>query len=363
MDVQSYKTALAHFNECLRLDPYYMEAYYYRAQVRENMGDSRGALTDFNIYLESKPQNTEALFSRAMLRYQYSQWAMAREDFLKLLNAPRGETRSVFFATDRESGNPIITTQSNMKPSILNYLGLVDSKMKNYARAIKYLDSAIRLDQSNAEFFINRGWAYQEMRDTLKATEDYQKALALNTDSSLARYNLAVLSAKKGNLKEVELLLTEAIERSPQSATYHTGRAINYTAQGDLVKALADYNASIHLDNSNADAWLRRGIIKQKMKDLNGALADYTQSLKLKDDNEKVWMCRGNLMMELKRMKEAIEDFTIASTLKPEFGLAYYSRAIAYQRDGHLKDACDDLKRAQDLGTTIDAKMKAIVCK
>src|ERR1041385_2464389 len=102
MDAQNYKTALAHFNECLRLDPYYMEAYYLRAQVRENMGDSRGALTDFNIYLESKPQNTEALFSRAMLRYQYAQWSMAREDFLMLLTSPAGETRSVFFATDRE---------------------------------------------------------------------------------------------------------------------------------------------------------------------------------------------------------------------------------------------------------------------
>src|ERR1043165_6434254 len=135
MDVQSYKTALAHFNECLRLDPYYMEAYFYRAQVRENMGDSRGALTDFNIYLESKPQNTEALFQRAMLRYQYSQWAMAREDFLKLLTVPKGETRSVFFATDRESGTPIVTTQSNMTSSVLNYLGLVDSKMKNFSRA------------------------------------------------------------------------------------------------------------------------------------------------------------------------------------------------------------------------------------
>jgi tetratricopeptide (TPR) repeat protein len=340
-----------------------MEAYYYRAQVRESMGDSRGALTDFNIYLESKPQNTEALFSRAMLRYQYSQWAMAREDFLKLLTAPKGETRSVFFATDRESGNPIVTTQSNMTPSILNYLGLVDSKLKNYLRAVKYLDSAIRLDQKNPEFFINRGWAYQEMRDTTRATEDYQMALALNSESSLARYNLAVLSAKKGNLTEVERLLTEAIEHSPQTAVYHTGRAINFTAQGDLPKALSDYNSSIHLDNSNADVWLRRGSLKQKMKDLSGALADFTQSIKLKDDNEKTWMCRGNLMMELKRVKEAIEDFTIASTLKPEFGLAYYSRAIAHQRGGNLKDACDDLKRAQDLGTAIDEKMKATVCK
>lgn len=363
MDVQSYKTALAHFNECLRLDPYFMEAYYYRAQVRESMGDSKGALTDFNIYLESKPQNTEALFQRAMLRYQYAQWAMAREDFLNLLKSPTGETRSVFFATDRESGNPIVTTQSNMIPSVLNYLGLVDIKLKNFDRAVRYLDSAIRLDQKNPEFFINRGFAKQEMRDTIHATEDYQKALALNAESSVARYNLAVLSAKKGNLKEVEKLLTEAIERSPQDAHYFTGRAINYTAQGDLQKAIVDYNSSIHFDNTNAEVWMKRGLLKQNLKDFNGALADYTQSIKLKDNNEKIWVFRGNLMLEMKRVKEAIEDFTIASTLKPEFGHAYYSRALAYQRSGNLKDACEDLKKAQDLKVPVDAKVKAAICK
>src|SRR5258708_1936322 len=101
MDAESYKTALAHFNECLRIDPYYMEAYYFRAQVRESLGDSRGALTDFSIYLESKPQNTEALFSRALLRYQYKQWAVAREDFLKLLSAPPAETKSIFFTVNK----------------------------------------------------------------------------------------------------------------------------------------------------------------------------------------------------------------------------------------------------------------------
>ncbi|HTH57723.1 MAG TPA: tetratricopeptide repeat protein [Cyclobacteriaceae bacterium] len=363
MDVQSYKTALAHFNECLRLDPYYMEAYYYRAQIRESMGDSKGALTDFNIYLESKPQNTEALFSRAMLRYQYAQWAMAREDFLKLLQSPAGETRSVFFATDRESGNPIVTTQSNMTSSVLNYLGLVDTKMKNFDRAVKYMDSAIRLDQKNPEFYINRGYAFQEMKDTLRATQDYEKALALNPETSLARHNLAVLSAKKGNLKEVERLLTEAIERSPQNALYFTARGINYTAQGDIAKAIADYSTSIHFDNTNPEVWMRRGLLKQKQKDLNGALTDFTQSIKLKDDNEKIWICRGNLMLELKRAKEAVEDFTIACTLKPEFGLAYFSRAIAHQRNGNLKDGCEDLKKAQSLNFPVDEKVKTSICK
>jgi len=363
MDAQSYKTALAHFNECLRLDPYYIEAYFYRAQVRENLSDSKGALTDFSIYLESKPQNTEALFSRAMLRYQQGQWAVAREDFLKLLTSPPGETRSVFFAVDKESGNPIVTTQGNMISTILNYLGLVDIRMKNYKRGVLYLDSAIKLDASNPEFFINRGWARQEMRDTVLATADYQKALALNPEGSLARHNLAVLSAKKGNLKEVENLLTEAIQRDTENANYYTARAINYTAQGDLQKALIDYNSSIRLENANAETWQRRGLIKEKLKDFNGALTDFTQSIKLKDDNEKIWLLRGNLMIELKRVKDAIEDYTIAITHQPEYAAAYYARALANQIAQNLKGACEDLVKAKTLGASIDEKLKSTICK
>ncbi len=363
LDAQSYKTALAHFNECLRLDPYFIEAYYSRAQARESLGDSKGALTDYSIYLESKPQNTEALFSRAQLRYQHKQWAMAREDFLKLLAAPPSETKSIFFAVDKESGSPIITTQSNMTASILNYLGLVDTKMKKYQRAIQYLDSAIKLDPKEAEFYINRGWARQEMLDTVDATFDYQKALMLNPEGSLARHNLAVLSAKKGNLKEVEKLLSEAIERSPEDAHYYTARAINFTAQGDFQKALTDYNSSIRLDNTDAGVWMKRGLVYVQLKDWNSALADYTQSIKLKDDNEKVWLHRGNLMMQMNRVKEAVEDYTIAITHHPEFGLAFYQRAVAKQHLGNLKEACEDLKQALNLNIKVEEKVKLEICK
>jgi len=363
MDAQSYKTALAHFNECLRLDPYFTEAYYSRAHVRESLGDTKGAMTDFSIYLESKPQNTDALFSRALLRYQQAQWATAREDFLQLLTAPPGETKSLFFAIDKESGSPVASTQSNMTSSVLNYLGLVDTKMKDYKRAVQYLDSAIKLDPKNPEFFINRGWARQEMYDTLKAIADYQKALVLNPEGSLARHNLAVLSAKKGNLKEMEKLLTEAIERNPQEAHFYTARAINYTAQGDLTKAMTDYNSSIHLDPNNPDIWLRRGLLKEKTKDLNGALADLTESIKIKDDNAQAWVQRGNLMMKLNRAKDAHEDYTIAITHLPEFGYAYHCRALAQQRLGDLKAACEDMKTAQSFGIKLDTKELSEVCK
>jgi len=363
MDAQNYKTALAHFNECLRIDPYYMDAYYSRAQARESLGDSKGALTDFSIYLEAKPQNTDALFSRAMLRYQYKQWAVAREDFLKLLSAPGGETKSIFFAPDKEGGAAIATTQSNMTATILNYLGMVDTKLKNYKSAVHFLDSAIKLQSKNAELYVNRGWAHQEMLDTVLATADYQKALALNAEGSLARYNLATFSAKKGNLKEGEKLLTEAIERNPEAPLFYVARAINFTAQGDYPKALQDYNAAIPLDLADPYVWMRRGLLKVMLKDLNGALADYTQSIKLKDDNEKVWVYRGDLMMQFGKVNDAIEDYTIALTHQPEYGMAYYHRGMAWQRAGNLKEACQDLKQAQNLKITVDQKWVAISCK
>jgi tetratricopeptide (TPR) repeat protein len=363
MDAQSDKTALAHLNECLRINPYFMDAYYLRAQVRESLGDSKGALTDFNIYLEARPRDTDAMFSRALLRYQYKQWAMARQDFLKLLVSPPSETKSIFFAVDKESDTPVMSTQSNITSTILNYLGLIDTKMKNYARAVSYLDSAVHLDPKNAEFFINRGWARQSMLDTVRALADYQQALTLNAEGSLARHNIAVLSAKKGNLKEVERLLTEAIERSPDDAHYYTARAINYTAQGDMQKALADYGSALHYDPADADLWLRRGMLKFKMKDFNGALEDYTQSIKLKDDNEKTWVQRGDLMMAMNRVKEAIEDYTIAITHTPDFGHAYYQRALAHQKGGENKAACQDMKQAQTLNVKVDDELKNKICK
>jgi tetratricopeptide (TPR) repeat protein len=165
----SYKTALAHFNECLRLNAYYMEAYYSRAMTREKLGDAKGALTDYNIYLESKPKDSEALFTRGLLRYQYGQWAMAREDFLAILSNPPTETNTVFYATGKENGNAVTTMRSQgMKPMMYNYLAMVDTKMKNYKRAKLYLDSAIQINKQEQEYFINRAYTFQMLGDTTR---------------------------------------------------------------------------------------------------------------------------------------------------------------------------------------------------
>ena len=41
---KAYKTALAHFNECLRLDPYFWDAYHSRGSTKEKLGDPKGEI-------------------------------------------------------------------------------------------------------------------------------------------------------------------------------------------------------------------------------------------------------------------------------------------------------------------------------
>ncbi|HRI80285.1 MAG TPA: hypothetical protein PLR06_12195 [Cyclobacteriaceae bacterium] len=57
LEKREYFSAQAHFNECLRIDPHYAEAYRLRGITREHLGERAKALTDYNIYVDLKPNN------------------------------------------------------------------------------------------------------------------------------------------------------------------------------------------------------------------------------------------------------------------------------------------------------------------
>lgn len=362
---RSYKTALAHFTECLRLEPYFMQAYFSRAQVREALGDKQGALTDYNIFLESNPDDKEALFSRAVSRFEYGQWAVAKEDFLKLLKLPTGiETNTVFFQSQKgdDGVSKAFSAGNNLRPMFYDYLGQIELKLKNYAQATVCFDSAIQLAPDQYNFYLSRGLAHQQAGDTTKARSDFEKVLQLDSDNSLARHNLALL---KGNqpTAETERMLTEAITANPKLPYSYAERGLLLLNAGNYIGALSDYNEAIKLEPDNYDYYLNRGLIKEQSKDFTGALTDYKQVITLKPEYEKGWLSHGNVMVKLNRFKEAVEDYTAAITYYPEYGLAFYNRAQALHRLGKMAEACNDLKKAKELGINISTKVETTLCK
>lgn len=362
---KEYITANAHFTECIRLNPLFADAYRARAIVREHLGENAKALTDYNVYVDLNPLDAEALFSRAVLRFDAKQFLLARQDFLNLLTLPKGETNTVYFAQEQfdDSKGKILTAQRNTKDHIYNYLGLIETTIPRYDKAIEWLDSAIKVAPDNPSYWVNRGIARQGKKDNAGAVADYNQALVLDPENSLALHNMADLQTQLGNKDTSEKLIDASIEKNKNLPYPRAERAYQRLQKGDLKGALEDYDEVVKLEPKNPDNYINRGIVKEKLKDLPGAAIDFAKAIELDEKNQKAWMEHGNIMTKEKKWKEALEDYDVAIKLEPKYGLAYYNRAIVHQSTGQNKPACDDIKSAEKLGVKIDPRLREKVCK
>jgi tetratricopeptide (TPR) repeat protein len=359
----NYKLALDYFNECLKENPGFTDAYFTRGATREQLRDLAGANTDYNIYLELKPDQPEALLCRATVRYQLGLYEQAKADFLKLLTLPAGETETIFFnqSASATGGNQIITAQGSIKPQILNYLGLVETKLGHYKEAIVWLDSAIALRQKESDYFVNRGIAKEGIGDTTAAMQDYTTALSLRPDHSVALHNVAVLKRKQGVATDSDL--EKAIESDSSMLYPYLERGYQRMEGGYYKGALEDYDRALEIEAKNPEIWLNRGHVKEKLNDLKGAYADYTKAIELDEKFDKAWLNRGNVLSKQGRIEDAIQDYTVAITFNPEYAAAFYNRAIARQKLKQMTEACEDLQKAESLGQAVMEKAKKEICK
>jgi len=359
-----FAEALPLFDKTLQETPGNLEAYLLRAATREQLNDLAGANTDYSIFLESYPDHADALYSRAQVLFRLGMYAQAKDDFNKLLTLNPGETTTVYFNTSASvSGkNQVMTMQGPMQAQLYNYLGMCETKLKNYKTAIHWLDSAIRLQSKDADYYVNRGIAREGLKDST-AVEDYQRALKINPQHTVALHNMAILKRTQGNQDASRDQLEAAIESDSSMLYPYLERATQRMEGGYYKGALEDYDKALTINDKDPRIWMNRGLVKEKLNDLKGAFSDYTQAIELDDKYDRAWLNRGNVLNKQSRYKEAIEDYTIVLLYNAESAAAYYNRAIARQKLKLTAEACDDLKKAEALGQSIPEKMKKEFCK
>jgi tetratricopeptide (TPR) repeat protein len=355
-----YAEAIVSFTECITISPELTDAFLGRAMSKDQLKDYEGAITDYSIYLDKFPTHYEALLGRANARFQIEQFDQAKSDYQKLLTIPARETNYVLFQKSASpSGTMQVTTaQSNVRPRIFNYLGLTEYKLKKFDQALIWLDSAIKMEPDNPDYYVNRGMIKETM-STDQALEDYNKALKINPNHSLALNNIAVLKSKKGGPED---FFEKAIESDSTMLAPYLERAYLRMESGYFKGALDDYNSAIDIEKNDPEIWLNRGFVKEKLSDFKGAYSDYTQAITIDEKFEKAWLNRGNVLGKLNKYKEAIEDYTVAIAINPDYAAAYYNRAVAKEKLKQKTEACSDVRQAEKLGMAVDAKLKVSVC-
>jgi tetratricopeptide (TPR) repeat protein len=303
--------------------------------------------------------------SRGVLRYNMGFYEQAKEDFIRMLNLSSEETNAIFFRQNMSVSdkNAMITTTGQRHNAVVfNYLGLIESKLKDPKLAIENFNKAIALDPSEPDFLVNRGLSKETMGDST-AISDYEMALRLNPDHVLAKHNFAALNAKRAHVITDEERLTRTIEVDSTMLYPYLERAQQRFESGFYKGALEDYNQALLLDENNVEIWFARGLTKERLKDYQGAFSDYTKAIDLKEDYAKVWLSRGNVLLKLDRYHDAIEDYNVALVYWPDYASAYYNRAMAKLKLKQDAEACVDFKHAQELGMEVDAKVRSKACK
>lgn len=359
------------YSKIIRTQPYHADAYFGRANCREQSGDFEGALADFRSAHHLNPELTEAFFNSAVLEYNLGDYRSAIPLFEELLELPAGNTQAIYFKGVQYSthSQPILTGVKSMANDrnviIYHYLGKAYNGLQDYQNAEKNFSKAIVLHPA-AELYIDRGLMRRDGFSNDLAIADFQAALRLEPENSLALYWLSYLGQESGNDSLTLAALDKVLSgNQPFPEAYIQRGMLKYKA-GDFKQAIADFDSAISLTTEIPEAFINRGLAKEKMSDFEGALKDFTRAIKMDRSNAQVFQYRGNTYFRMKRYEAAVKDYNISIKLDAQNAKLFYNRALAKNNmhsdllDGEI---CTDLQKAIELGMKEAIATRENICE
>jgi tetratricopeptide (TPR) repeat protein len=360
---EKWREAQRNFDQWIQTHPSDEDAYWYRGQSFQQLGNLDRALSDFNSLLTLNPNRSEVIFERGRVRYLLKQYEEARGDFETYLKTPPGETTRILYKiSPGQTGISAVTTdQTDRRDQAYFHLGLCSIAQEEYDFAIQYLEEAISINPKEPDFYAEKGRALARIGDNVPAIESYEQALVLNPNHLPAIQGLA--QVKTGGDEVLLSQLDDLIADSAASAQTYKQRGFYRMNHADEEGAVADFSQAIVMDSLDSESFFYRGKIHSRQKKWPQAELDYSAALLLEPENAEYYLARGQARYQSGKPEAALADFTLTVTTDPEHESGYYHRGITYQRLGKIALACTDLSKAVSLGMEAANPVLEKVCK
>jgi tetratricopeptide (TPR) repeat protein len=296
---------IADYDEAIRLDPKFADAFNGRGLIRASQGDLDGAMADYNRAIRLNPQ---------FAGFNYN-----RGNFL----AAKG---------DLDGAIADYNQAIRLDPEFAGFYygrGICRRDRGDLDGAIADLDEALRLDPALAEAFGIRGLIRASRGDLDGAMADYDEAIRLDPQFAGFYHHRGICRSDRGDLDGAIVDLDEAIRLDPEFAGFYHHRGICRSDRGDLDGAIADLDEALRLDPQFADAFNGRGLIRAGRGDLDGAMADYDRAISLNPNDAIAFKNRGLARSNQGDLDGAIADYNKAIRLNPAFAKDSTARQVA----------------------------------
>ncbi len=150
-----YEGAIADFNQAIRLDSDYADAYYGRGNAYRRQGNYERAIADYTQAIRLDSNYAGAYVLRGNAYYDQGNYERAIADYTEALRL-----------------NPNYAYAYNSR-------GLAYYNQGNYERAIADYNQAIRINPEYAHAYYNRGLAYRRQGNNRQALESFRQSAEL----------------------------------------------------------------------------------------------------------------------------------------------------------------------------------------
>ena len=194
---RQYDQVFKYLNNILKEDVHNPKAYFMKGMAYKELGDTTKSISSFQTAIEQEPKYYEPFMQLGVI-YTLKNNKLALQYFDGAINIdPRSEEalygRGMWYQEHQHDFDKAIQeyttiTQLNPKNTHAYFnLGYIHYQyLKVYDEAIKHYSEAINIDPEYAEAIYNRGLCYETVGNIGMARIDFEKALQLHPDYSLA---------------------------------------------------------------------------------------------------------------------------------------------------------------------------------
>jgi len=216
-------------------------------------------------------------------------------------------------------------------------LGILQSRRRNYAEAVRLITRAIEVQPGSAEAHADLGRIQFEMGDAQAATESYLRSLALDPDYTVALANYSVILRDSGRPLEALAHCDKALALAPDDPEALRCRAAALVDLARHEEALAAYDKAVALAPGDAEAWL--AIVCFALRRHDDARAAIDKALALKAHSPQAWLVRGNILSAQGSHYEALAAYDKSLALDPQMADAWRGRAAVLTAQNRYPEA------------------------
>lgn len=225
-------------------------------------------------------------------------------------------------------------------------------------KASKYYTDAIQNDPENAQLYVERGKAYEGLREYDLAIQDFNTAMKLNPQDSYFYYYLSYRQYEHlGELEKALEDMKQCINLSPNQYMYEPVLARLYEKLGKRDSAISVLNQGVEIFPTSVSAYLKRAEFYEEIGYLEDALSDITQAINMADKEAMRFVYlhkRAKIYVRIGRFDEALRDCNECITNDPKEWTHYRVRSEIYDALGNHWAAKADYDTSMNLNPCIN---------